>query len=199
MRGGISSGDEKDTAPAQELVYEDSGESYKESTAVYGVNEEASPYYGVMYVSVLDVNGNPGDSGTVYSFKDKNDPENAWSVTGLEIGAIEAELVPGADVAILFHGDVIRDGENLEFIAVLPDGNYKLRKTVGTTISNTMSTFVVQTAEGSTVSFLKDNCRIEDGAMNRDSGDLVIVYYADGGELGKFPMRIYAGTSKAGK
>ncbi len=199
VRGGIKPGSDAETQPEEETAYEIGGGSYEESIAAYGVNEDASPYYGVMYVSVLDVNGNPGESGTVYSFKDKNDPENAWSVTGLEIGVIEAELVPGADVAILFHGDVIRDAENLEFIAVLPNGNYQLRKAAGTTVSNTMSSFVVETADGTRINFTKDNCRIEEGSMNRDSGDSVVVYYADGGELGKFPMRVYGGMNKAGK
>lgn len=189
-----SSGDTIGTAGAEETSAEEPQfeGSYEESVAVSGVNEEASPYYGIMYVSVLDVNGNVGESKTVYSFRDKSDPENAWSVTGLEIGYIEAEITAGADVAILFHGDVIRDGENLEFIAILPDGEYAIKRAEGTTLSNTMSAFTLSTAGGAEIAFLKDNCRIEDGAMNTDSGDNVVVYYADGGELGNFPIRIYA-------
>ncbi len=191
QRTGSGPGGEAQTQEEQTPAYESVTGNYEESIAVSGVNEKQSPYYGVMYVSVLDVNGNPGDSKTVYSFKDKSDPENAWSVTGLEIGDIEAEMIPGADVAILFHGDVIRDAENLEFIAVLPDGEYTIRKAVGTTLSNTMSSFALNTKEGDPLSFTKDNCRIEEDAMNRDSGDEVTVYYADGGELGKYPLRIY--------
>ena len=188
---GVSGTEETETQEETTAAYETPMGSYEESIAVSGVNEKESPYYGVMYVSVLDVNGSSGDSKTVYSFKDKSDPENAWSVTGLEIGVIEAEIVPGADVAILFHGDVMRDGENLEFIAVLPDGDYEIKKAVGTTVSNTMSSFVLDTGNGTQISFFKDNCKIEDDAMNRDSGDRVTVYYADGGELGKYPLRIY--------
>lgn len=170
---------------------ESSAEQYEESLAVSNVNETASPYYGIMYASVMDINGSPGDSRTVYSFRDKSDPENAWSVTELEIGSIETEIIRGADVVLLFHGDVIMDSENIEFIAVLPDGTYSLKRAEGITSSNTMSTFTLITGAGEIIIFNKDNCRIEDGAMSTDSGDSVVVYYADGGELGNYPLRIY--------
>ena len=192
MRTGSRSDEERESSPREDVAYEGILSHFEESVAVSGVNETGSPYYGVMHVRVLDVNGNPGESKTVYSFREKNDPENAWSVTGLEIGYIGADIVPGADVAVLFHGDVIRDAENIEVIAVLPDGGYQIRKTQGTTVSNTMSSFVINTASGETLSFIRDNCRIEEGAMNRDSGDIIAVYYADGGELGNYPLRVYA-------
>lgn len=165
--------------------------NYEESIAVTDDDtiESVSPYYGIMHVNILDINGSLGDSSTVYSFKDKNDPENAWSVTGLEIGDIEAEMAVGADAVILFHGDVIKDGEGMEFIAVLPEGNYVLRQAEGITLSNTMSSFVVNAAGGE-LTFLKDNCMIDEGVMNNDSGDRVRVYYADGGELGNYPLRV---------
>lgn len=168
-------------------------EVYEESITAdeAALGNGVSPYYGIMYVSVLDVSGNPGDSDTVYSFKDKNDPENAWSVTGLEIGDIEADMTSGADVAVLFHGDVIRDADNIEFIAVLPDGDYTLKQAEGTTLSNTMSSFVIETSDGGNISFLKDNCSIENDAMKSDSGDRIRVYYADGGALGNFPLSVF--------
>ena len=55
-----------------------------------------------------------------------------------------------------------------------------------------MSTFTLITGSGEDITFIKDNCRIEDGAMSTDSGDSVVVYYADGGELGNYPLRIYS-------
>lgn len=181
----------EETESASEAYYAD--EIYEESIAVDEAEFDngASPYYGVMYVSVLDVSGNSGDSDAVYSFKDKKDPENAWSVTGLEIGDIEADMTPGADVAVLFHGDVIRDADNIEFIAVLPDGEYTLKQAEGTTLSNTMSSFVIETSDGGSLSFLKDNCSIENDAMQSDSGDRIRVYYADGGALGNFPLSVF--------
>ena len=178
--------DPEETEPAFE------GE-YPGTVAAKYPGEEGSPYYGIMYATVLDINGSGMDSSTVYSFKDKNDPDNAWSVTGLEIGDIEAELSAGTDVVILFHGDMVGDTENVEFLAVLPDGQYALKRVSGVTTSNMMSSFTVQAGDGTQIQMIKDNCRIDNGAMTRDSGDPVVVYYADGGELGCYPLRVYEG------
>ncbi len=165
---------------------------YEESIAADPdeLGSEESPYYGIMYVSVLDVNGNVGDSDTVYSFRDRTDPENIWSVTGLEIGDIESDMSEGTEVVVLFNGDIINDAENLKFIAVLPAGSYELKAAEGTLAGNTMSLFSVETADGRIIDFLKDNCLIDDDAMKSDRGDKIRVYYADGGELGNFPLRV---------
>ncbi len=189
--GSDSEGEDETEPESSETTYANLTD-YDESIAVTeqsSVGDE-SPYYGIMYASVLDINGNQGDSNTVYTFKDKKDPENAWSVTGLEIADIEADLVTGNDVVILFHGDIVKDAEELEFIAVLPDGNYSLKQAEGTTLSNTMSVFALETADNNTIEFIKDNCKMDEDAMKSDSGDKIKVYYADGGELGNFPLRI---------
>ena len=93
-------------------------------------------------------------------------------------------------MVILFHGDIVKDAEELEFIAVLPDGNYSLKQAEGTTLSNTMSVFALETTDNNTIEFIKDNCKMDEDAMKSDSGDKIKVYYADGGELGNFPLRI---------
>lgn len=167
--------------------YEESMAAKKEELA-----EDESPYFGIMHVSITDINGNVGESNTVYSFRDKTDPENIWSVTGLEIGDIEAEMAVGNDVAVLFNGDIVKDAENLQFMVLLPDGSYELKEAEGVTTGNTMSVFTVRTADGNTIDFMKDNCRIDEAALRADMGDKVKVYYADGGELGKFPFRVLA-------
>ena len=166
---------------------------YPGTVAVREAAADEAPYYGIMYATILDINGSGMDSSTVYSFKDKNDPDNAWSVTGLEVGDIETELSAGTDVVILFHGDMVRDSENVEFLVILGDGTYELKRAAGVTTSNMMSTFTVETAAGSEIQLHKDNCRIDNGALTRDSGETVIVYYADGGELGCYPLRVYKG------
>ena len=65
---------------------------YAGTVAAREAAADESPYYGIMYATILDINGSGNDSSTVYSFKDKSDPDNAWSVTGLEVGDIETEL-----------------------------------------------------------------------------------------------------------
>ncbi len=168
--------------------------NYEESIAAEKAElaEGESPYFGIMHASIIDINGSVGESSTVYSFKDKIDPENIWSVTGLEIGDIETEIAVGNDVAVLFNGDIVRDAENLQFLVLLPEGDYELKKTAGITTSSTMSGFSIETSDGRTVEFFKDNCRIDDDTLNTDSGDEVKVYYADGSELGNYPLRVFS-------
>lgn len=172
---------------AASASYEESIAAGREETA-----EDESPYFGIMHASIIDINGSVGESNTVYSFKDKIDPENIWSVTGLEIGDIEADMAVGNDVTVLFNGDIVRDAENLQFLVLLPEGDYELKSVEGVTTNSTMSVFSIKTDNGSTVDFLKDNCRIDDDTLSSDSGDRVKVYYADGGELGNYPLRVYA-------
>ena len=186
------SADEAETSAAETYA---ALSGYEESMAADkgDIAEDESPYYGIMHANVIDINGNVGESNTVYSFKDKNDPENIWSVTGLEIGDIEADMAVGNDVVVLYNGDIVNDAENLQFMVLLPDGAYTLKVAEGITTSNTMSVFTVRTDSGSTIDFLKDNCRIDEAALKSDSGDRVKVYFADGGELGNYPLRVVAG------
>lgn len=170
------------------LVYEESISAKEDAVLAEG----ESPYYGIMHASIIDINGNVGDSATVYSFKDKLDTENIWSVTGLEIGDIEADMAVGNNVAILFNGDIVRDAENLQFMVILPEGDYTLLEADGVTVGSTMSVFSINTADGSTIDFLKDNCRIDDSVLKSESGDHVKVYYAHSEEYGNFPLRVYA-------
>ena len=65
---------------------------YPGTVAAREAAADEAPYYGIMYATILDINGSGMDSSTVYSFKDKNDPDNAWSVTGLEVGDIETSV-----------------------------------------------------------------------------------------------------------
>ena len=167
---------------------------YEGTLSAGEAKENESPYYGIMHATVLSINGKQGDSSTIYTFSDKKDPDNGWSFSGLEIRDIEAELETGADVCVLFSGDITGDGENVEFIAVLPDGEYTMRRIEGETVSNLMSTFTVLTDGGEEITFLKDNCMVDENALSSDSGDHVIVYYADGGELGNFPARVFKGN-----
>lgn len=168
--------------------------NYEESIAAEKaeIAEGESPYFGIMHASIIDINGSIGESSTVYSFKDKIDPENIWSVTGLEIGDIETDMAVGNDVVVLFNGDIVKDAENLQFLVLLPEGQYVLKKAEGVTTSSTMSVFSIRTSDGGVLDFLKDNCRMDENTLNADSGDKVRVYYADGGELGNYPLRVFA-------
>ena len=75
--------------------------------------------------------GEQGDSSTIYTFSDKKDPDNGWSFSGLEIRDIEAELETGADVCVLFSGDICffnSRGDNYFQQIVGVTGKYYLEK-----------------------------------------------------------------------
>lgn len=171
-------------------TYDSSG-SYAGTVAAEGVNEPASPYFGVMHARVLGVQTDEEEGTQLYNLQDLNDPENAWAIADTDIGSVSADMTPGSTVAALFHGDIVSDSENVRFIAILPDEDYEIRRAEGTTVNNVMSTFRLQLDGGSELSFLKDNCEIEEGAMQNDSGDRIIVYYAAGSDGTNYPFKIY--------
>lgn len=153
-------------------------------------SEEQSGSLGIMYATVMDVAEGSKESQTVYTVKDHQDPDNAWSFSALEIGHVAAEMKTGQEIALLFFGDIVNEAEELQFIAAVPAGNYTIKKASGVTVSNTIMSFVIRTGLGKELEFIKDNCYIESGAMDGESGGEITVYYADGGsEL--YPMRVY--------
>lgn len=166
-------------------------ETYPETVKAEEAAEDESSYFGIMYATVLSVNTDDEGNET-YSFVDKNDSEDSWTFTSFEISAIEAEMTAGADVAVLFNGDIINDSENVSFIAVIPDGNYTIKKAVGTVTENMMSTFALTPVDGEEIYFLKDNCRMDDGALDMDEPKEITVYYADGEDDIRYPLRIYS-------
>ena len=162
-------------AEAEAAADAETAETYPGTLAAAEGEEQA--YFGVMYASVLDL-WQDGDGVNIYSLQDSNDPENIWTVSGLDIGLVDTELEKGSQAAFLFSGDMARDPEQVVLVAAVPYTAYRLGRAEGTTDNNMMSTFSIRTDSGEQISFLKDGCRIEEGAMSRNEGDRVIVYYA---------------------
>lgn len=168
-------------------------ETYPETMAMEETPKTGSPFLGIMHAVITGV-VTESDGVTVYSFQDKLDKENVWAIPGVELGDVLVDPISGTETAILFQGDVINDSENVDFIVMLPEGEYDIKRAEGVTTQNAMSTFSLRTLSGEELVFLKDNCVIEDGALDEDSGDNVIVYYAQSREDGAcYPFRIYAG------
>ena len=180
---------ESTAAPEAEAMPE-TDETYPGTVAAE--EQDTDAYYGVMYAGVVDMRSD--ESGTaVYSLQDLNDPENVWTLRGTDIGDIVAELEKGSQAAFLFRGDMIREADSLEFVAAVPYTAYRIGRAEGVTLNNTMSTFSLQTDGGSVLNFLKDNCRIEEGAMKRNEGDHIAVYYAySEQEQIYYPLEIFA-------
>lgn len=169
-------------------------ETYPETVSAEEAAEDESPYFGVMYATILSVSGTGVGEDISYTFVDKNGDQDSWTFTGLEIGAnevAEEDMITGTEVAILFNGDVINDSENVRCLVILPEGTYSINKVTGIVTDNMMSTFTLQEANGEELHFLKDNCKMDDNALDMDEPKDITVYYTDGGDLGNFPLRIY--------
>ncbi len=164
-------------------------ETYPGTEAVRSVSEEGSRFFGIMHAVIIDIQTDRSGDRT-YSLKDKNDPDEAWSVTEAELAAIECEPEADMEVALLFQGDIVADSENVHFLVMLPEEDYRIRTATGVTESNIMSGFSMRTAKGELISFVKDNCRIEEGAMTETDGDRITVYYAEGREA-NYPFKVY--------
>ena len=164
-----------ETAETETETEAETAETYPGTLSAAEGEEQA--YFGVMYASVLDL-WQDGEGVNIYSLQDSNDPENIWTVSGLDIGLVDTELEKGSQAAFLFSGDMARNPEQVVLVAAVPYTAYRLGRAEGTTDNNMMSTFSIRTDSGEQISFLKDGCRIEEGAMSRNEGDRVIVYYA---------------------
>ena len=164
-----------ETAETETETEAETAETYPGTLAAAEGEEQA--YFGVMYASVLDL-WQDGEGVNIYSLQDSNDPENIWTVSGLDIGLVDTELEKGSQAAFLFSGDMARDPEQVVLVAAVPYTAYRLGRAEGTTDNNMMSTFSKRTDTGEQISFMKDGCRIEEGAKSRNQGDRVVVYYA---------------------
>lgn len=174
-------------------------EATSEKTETYPGTVEAtdsegnvSGNFGIMHAKVLGVQPDNDEGIDIYSLQDKNDAENMWSIPGNRIGSIEADMSEGSEVAVAFKGDMINDFENVKFIAVIPEGNYLISSVTGTTVVNVMSTFSISTDDGKEMTFLKDNCEIEEDAMTGDSGERISVYYAQAADGTNYPLAVYS-------
>ncbi len=170
-----------------------SSETYPETLAsAEGVGSEGErDYFGIMHAIINRV-VKEDDGSTIYTFTDKLDPENVWAVRSIEFGDILVEASAGTETAVMFLGDIINNSEDTIFVAMLPEGDYTIGYAAGVMIDNAMSTFTLDTGNGETLSFLKDNCPMDEGVLSANDGDRIVVYYAEDTEGNRYPFRIYA-------
>ncbi len=169
------------------------GETYPGTVEATDSTGSVSGNFGIMHATVLGIQPDETEGIDIYNLQDKNDTENMWSIPADQIGSIDADMSVGSEVAVAFKGDMINDYENVEFIAVIPAGNYMISSVEGTTLVNVMSTFSIKADDGTEMTFLKDNCEIEEDAMTGDSGERVCVYYAGSSDGINYPLAVYKG------
>ena len=65
----------------------------------------------------------------------------------------------------------------------------KIAYAEGTTTANAMSTFMMVTADGTEMGFMKDGCPMDEDALGGDSGAKIGVVYMDSEDV-SFPLEI---------
>jgi len=191
--GGKKSG-ETDGTTAQAVLEDEN--AYPGTVAYENPEEEINDRFGIMHATVLDVQNGEKDGLFIYTLRDREDPDNAWCLNSQDVGSIVCTVTGGKEVAVLFSGDIVSDPDSVDFIAILDDAPYTIKKAEGTTVSNMMNSFTVRTTGGVELTFIKDNCRVDRDALSTEPGSRLLIYYTDGGSVDHYPLRVYKLPSK---
>ena len=82
------------------------------------------------------------------------------------------------------------DLEKVNMVIAAPgDNDWTITYAEGTTTANAMSTFMMVTADGTEMGFMKDGCPMDEDALGGDSGAKVGVIYMDSEDV-SFPLEI---------
>lgn len=156
---------------------------------------EVVDIFGIMHALILDVQPGEKSGLFVYTLRDRFDPENAWSIESKYVGDIFADMEKGNEVSVLFSGNIVDDPDSVNFIAMVDDEEYKIKKAEGTIINNMMNSFTMLSSTGVELVFRKDNCTVDRDALSTSSKDRITVYYADFGSPELYPFRVYRNFS----
>lgn len=138
--------------------------------------------------------------GTVASEKEDGsaftlmaDDGKEYEISLSDIRDVETEIAVDVQIAIAYIGEPLGKLEDADLVVALPEQEeWTISTEEGITTANAMSSFAMKTADGRELSFLKDNCPIEEGALAGDSGDLIRVTYV-ASEGMNFPVEIEKG------
>ena len=121
------------------------------------------------------------------------DDGNSYDIKLSDICDVETEIKEDTQIAIGCVGNQKDGVEKSQLVILLPEQEeWSVVSVTGTTVSNAMSSFVVKTEDGTEISFMKDNCPIEDGALAADSGDVVEVAYVESQGI-NYPLEVRKG------
>lgn len=82
------------------------------------------------------------------------------------------------------------DLEKVNMVIAAPgDDDWTIAYAEGTTTANAMSTFMMVTADGTEMGFMKDGCPMDEDALGGDSGAKISVVYMDSEDV-SFPLEI---------
>lgn len=187
----------KKTVNTETSVQEETTEGRKEETTAQAETEasteassqEENGRYHMLQGTIIKA----AEDGSVFTLKADDGKE--YEIPLSQIGDVETEIEANKQIAVAWIGEEGAGLEDMDLVLALPEQEeWSILTETGTTTSNSMSTFSVETRDGREISFIKDNCLVEDGALSSDSGDKVEVVYVTSQGF-HFPLEI----KKAGK
>ena len=158
-----------------------------ESSETMAQNDEKLANYHLLQGIVTGTNDEKG------TFTLKADDGGEYVITIADIRDVETELADDSLVVIGYIGVEIHDNMDLEkvnmVIAAPGDDDWTISYVEGTTTANAMSTFMIVTADGTEMGFMKDGCPMDEDALGGDSGAKISVVYMDSEDV-SFPLEI---------
>lgn len=135
---------------------------------------EAKEVYHMLQGTVTKVTAD----GSVFTLQ--ADDGKDYDISQSNIRDVEVEIEEDVQIAIAYIGEPLGSLEDVTLVVALPEQEeWSILTEDGTTTANAMSSFTIKTDDGQELSFLKDNCPIEEGALAGDSGDKVTVTYVN--------------------
>ena len=135
---------------------------------------EAKEVYHMLQGTVTKVTAD----GSVFTLQ--ADDGRDYDISQSDIRDVEVEIEEDVQIAIAYIGEPLGSLEDVTLVVALPEQEeWSILTEKGTTTANAMSSFTIKTDDGQELSFLKDNCPIEEGALAGDSVDKVTVTYVN--------------------
>lgn len=135
---------------------------------------EAKEVYHMLQGTVTKVTAD----GSVFTLQ--ADDGKDYDISQSDIRDVEVEIEEDVQIAIAYIGEPLGSLEDVTLVVALPEQEeWSILTEDGTTTANAMSSFTIKTDDGQELSFLKDNCPIEERVLAGDSGDKVTVTYVN--------------------
>ena len=178
-----------EAASTEESAEESTEETVKESTEGAAEGEDPEARYHMLQGTIVKMEA----EGSVFTLQ--ADDGNSYDIALTDIRDVEVELAVDTQIAIAYIGEALGGPEaaaleDVTLVVAMPEQEeWTITTETGTTTANAMSSFSVETEDGRELSFVKDNCPIEEGALAGDSGDKVEVTYVSFQGM-NFPVEI---------
>lgn len=126
---------------------------------------ESKEMYHMLQGTVTKVTGD----GDVFTLR--ADDGRDYDIRPADIRDVEVEIAEDVQIAIAYIGGPLGELKDVTLVVALPEQEeWSILTEKGTTTANAMSSFTMKTDDGQELSFLKDNCPIEDGSWPGTAG-----------------------------